>query len=101
LINKDQTILVKKKKRRREMPEIELIEKNLPKRADPKQTHAYAKVQNKLGQERYFIVDKITKTPVCGTHWNNDLNTLECYISSLESHEQSKCVGCGMLEKCK
>jgi len=82
------------------MPQLELIGSGLPENVDPKQKYAYGKISNNQGQERYLIVDKLTKEPVCQNHWNNDLDTLKIYIQSLNSPNQRKCVGCGMLEKC-
>lgn len=82
------------------MPIIQLTGKGLGKIADPEEKYEIGKVSNNHGQSAYMVVEKNSKEPVCEKHWNNDLQTLNVYIGSLKSPTQSKCVGCGMLNKC-
>jgi hypothetical protein len=83
------------------MPVIKLIGKGLNKTADPEKKYEIGQITNKQGDTVYMVVEKETGKPVCAEHWNNDLETLVVYIQSLKNPKQSKCVGCGMLEKSK
>jgi len=83
------------------MPIIKLTGQGLDKIADPEKKYEIGQITNSRGQNAFMVVEKETMKPVCANHWNNDLETLTVYIQSLKSPNQSKCIGCGMLEKCK